>query len=87
MLSTSELNGIAEYLTYTRHDCRAKIFEAQQRDHDDLTPQIIQQQKKRIRDLEKLEAAVERELKQRGGGAEDAPKESPPRRSPRKAKG
>jgi len=53
---------IGEYLQYTRHDARSKVFAAQQNDRDELNMQIVAQQKRRIKELEKLESAVEREL-------------------------
>jgi len=64
-LTASELSQVKEYLTYTRHDCRSKVFAAQQEERDELNMQIVAQQKKRIRELERLESVIDRELTER----------------------
>jgi len=71
-LSVTELTQIGECLQYARHDARAKAFQAQSDPDDCLSVQIIDQQKKRIRNIEKLENAVARELHERRTAVREA---------------
>ena len=71
-LSVTELTQIGEVLQYARHDARSKAFQAQSDPDDYLSVQIIDQQKRRIKNIEKLETAVARELHERRAAAKEA---------------